>query len=174
MAGPPLRIMAKQQQQKQSPAGQFSDPEMEQIKRYGQALGGAPTDFDEQVEQAINARQRTREANAAKMKAAQTGGSPGLGPTEAEQTLAKQQSALQQQEATAGAASAQQAQAGQSPPATPPPAPVGPEGTETPYSSQAKEVGGAGSPPQQSQDQGPQSQAQTQGPPPAAPGAPGT
>ncbi len=85
------------------PAAQFDDSEMDQIKRYGQALGGQPTDFDEQVESALNERQRAREAGAAKMHAAQTSGSEGLGPTEAEQTLAKQQGALQQQAASAGA-----------------------------------------------------------------------
>ena len=31
-------------------ADQFSDDDMEQIKRYGQALGGHPTDFDDEVE----------------------------------------------------------------------------------------------------------------------------
>src|SRR5258706_7378613 len=118
--------------------------EMDQIKRYGQALGGAPTDFDEQVEAALNKRQRAREAGAAKMHAAKTGGSEGLGPTEAEQALAKQQSALQQQAASTGAQGAAQAQAAQPPGATPPPAPSGPQGSSTPYSSQAGEVGGAG------------------------------
>src|SRR5258706_16414246 len=97
------------------PAEQFGDSEMEQIKRYGQALGGQPTDFDEQVESALNERQRAREANAAKMHAAQTGGSEGLGPTEAEQALVKQRSALQQQAASAGAQGAAQAQGGQPP-----------------------------------------------------------
>ena len=112
VTGPPLpNFMAKKQsqQQKQSnPAEQFSDPEMEQVKRYGQALGGAPTDFDEEVERELEKRGaydriRPQEASAAKMKATQTGGSPGLGPTEAEQQLAKQQQALQQQAASTGA-----------------------------------------------------------------------
>jgi hypothetical protein len=31
-------------------ADQFSDDEMDQIKRYGQALGGGVTPFDEEVE----------------------------------------------------------------------------------------------------------------------------
>jgi hypothetical protein len=31
-------------------ADQFSDDEMEQIKRYGQALNGGATPFDEEVE----------------------------------------------------------------------------------------------------------------------------
>lgn len=139
------------------PAEAFSDPEMEQIKRHGEALGGAPTDFDEEVEKELNVRQRAREAGAAKMHAAQTGGSEGLGPTEAEQTLSQQRNALLQQQATQGAA---QVQGGQSPPATPPPAPTGPQGSTTPYSSQAGAVGGAG-------QVGP-----PQGPPPAPEGAP--
>lgn len=58
------------------PAEQFSDPEMEQIKRFGQALGGQPTDFDKEVERELEKRARAREASAEKMKAAQTGGSP--------------------------------------------------------------------------------------------------
>jgi hypothetical protein len=32
------------------PADQFSDAEMDQVKRFGQALGGAPTSFDEEVD----------------------------------------------------------------------------------------------------------------------------
>src|SRR6266436_2554645 len=95
-----------EKKKKPHPAEQFSDPEMEQVKRYGQALGGAPTDFDEQVETALNERQRAREAGAAKMHAAQTGGSEGLGPTEAEQALAKQRTALQQEAASTGAGAA--------------------------------------------------------------------
>jgi len=138
-------------------AGEFSDDEMEQVKRYGQALGGQPTDFDEEVEQELNARQAAREAGAAKMHAAQTGGSEGLGPTEAEQALIKQRAALQQQAASTDAQGAVQAQGSQPPPPTPPPAPAGPEGTSTPYSSQAGEIGGAGQP-------GPQAE------PPPAPG----
>jgi hypothetical protein len=132
------------EKKKPHPAEQFDDSEMEQVKRYGQALGGAPTDFDEQVENALNERQRAREASAKKMHAAQTSGSEGLGPTEAEQALVKQRSALQQQAAGAGAQSAAQAQGGQPPGPTPPPAPSGPQGSTTPYSSQAGAVGGAG------------------------------
>ncbi len=98
--------MPKKQQPQPNPADQFSDDDMDQIKRFGQALGGAPTDFDEEVEKALDARLRAREASAGKMKAAATGGSAGLGPTEAEQALAKQQSALQQQTAGAGAGAA--------------------------------------------------------------------
>lgn len=92
--------------------------------------------------------QRQHEASYTKMRAAQTGGSPGLGPTEAEQTLAKQQASLQQQAASAGAAGAQQAQAGQSGQPTPPPAPTGSAGVTTPYPAQKGAVGGAGQAPQ--------------------------
>ena len=88
------------------PAEQFSDPEMEQLKHFGQAMGGALTDFDEEVERELDARARAREAGAAKMHAAATGGSSGLGPTEAEQALAKQQNALQQEAASTGAGAA--------------------------------------------------------------------
>jgi hypothetical protein len=49
---------------------------------------------------------RIEETNAKKMRAAQTGGSTGLGPTEVEQALVKQQSALQQQAASTGAGAA--------------------------------------------------------------------
>jgi hypothetical protein len=98
--------MPQKQKQPHPAAGAFSDNEMEQIKRFGQALGGAPTDFDEEVEKELDARAHAREASAGKMKAAATGGSPGLGPTEAEQALAKQRSALQQQAASTGAGAA--------------------------------------------------------------------
>jgi hypothetical protein len=50
-------------------ADQFGDDEMAQIKRYGQALGGQPTDFDEEVEKRL----RVHEANHAKMRATQIG-----------------------------------------------------------------------------------------------------
>lgn len=43
---------------------QFSDDELAQIKRYGQALGGSPTPFDEEVEKHL----RNIEANKKKMK----------------------------------------------------------------------------------------------------------
>jgi hypothetical protein len=33
---------------------EFSDPELEQIKRFGQALVGEPTPFDEEVEYYLN------------------------------------------------------------------------------------------------------------------------
>jgi hypothetical protein len=142
-------------------AGAFSDDEMEQVKRFGQALGGQPSAFDEDVEKAL-AKHYPKEFSAEKMHAAQTGGSTSLGPTEAEQQLAKQQSALQQQAATTGAAAAQQAQAGQSGQPTPPPAPTGSAGVTTPYSAQAGAVGGAGKAPQ---GDGAQTEA-----PPEAPG----
>jgi hypothetical protein len=52
-------------------ADQFSDDDMAQIKRYGQALGGSPTPFDEEVEKYL----RSIETNKKKMKPARTGGS---------------------------------------------------------------------------------------------------
>jgi len=78
--------MPKNQPQPQQPqrhpiAHRFSDEEMEQVQRYGQALSG-PTDFSEEVEKELEKRgayQRAQKRNAAKMRAAQTGGSPGLG-----------------------------------------------------------------------------------------------
>jgi hypothetical protein len=45
-------------------ADQFSDDEMHQLKRYGQALGGKPTPFDEEFEEHY----ARHEANAAKTK----------------------------------------------------------------------------------------------------------
>ena len=47
---------------------------MNQIKHYGQMLGGGVTPFDEAVEEALNKHQAAREAKAKKMRAAQTGG----------------------------------------------------------------------------------------------------
>jgi hypothetical protein len=128
-----------------SAADQFSDPEMEQIQHFGQALGGGVTPFDEEVEHHLQRRLREREANAAKMRAAQTGGASetGLGPTQAEQAQVKQTGALQQQSAAAGAQAAAQAQ-GQQASVAPPPAPVGPQGTTAPYSAQKGAVGGPG------------------------------
>jgi hypothetical protein len=76
------------------------------------------------------------EASAEKMHAAQTGGSPGLGPTEAQANLAKQRAVLQQKAAQQSEVAAQQAQAQQTSP-TPPPAPSGPQGVSQPYPAQA-------------------------------------
>ena len=118
----------------------FSDHEQHVLTQLRPMMGGLD-DEDKEVEARL---QQHAEANAAKMKAARTGGSEGLGPTEAEQALVKQRGALQQQAASAGAQGAAQAQGGQSPGPTPPPAPSGPEGSTTPYSSQAGDVGGAG------------------------------
>jgi hypothetical protein len=64
---------------------QFSDDEMNQIKHYGQMLGGGVTPYDEAVEEALNKRQAAREANAKNMRVAQTGGGDiGLGPSQIE------------------------------------------------------------------------------------------
>jgi hypothetical protein len=91
-----------------------------------------PTDTDMQraAEEPI-----AEEASAAKMHAAQTAGSTGLGPTEAQQALIKQRSALRQQAAGAAAQTAAQAQAGQSA-IVPPAAPSGPAGVTQPYQAQ--------------------------------------
>jgi hypothetical protein len=68
----------KQPQQQQPPqhpiADQFSDPEMEQVQRFGQALGGQPSAFDEEVEKAL-AKHYPKEFSAEKMHAAQSSGS---------------------------------------------------------------------------------------------------
>ena len=149
--------MPDQEQPNQSPADQFTDPEMEQIQRYGQMLGGGPTPFEEAVEAALpklhpgEAEKKKRavqpglpgEAQAQKMRAAQTGGSPSLGPTEAEAALAKQRGMLEQQAAAAGQQQAQQAQR-QQPVSAPPPAPSGPAGVTQPYPAQRGEVGQPG------------------------------
>jgi hypothetical protein len=142
----------EQEDQSHPVADQFSDPEMEQVQRFGQALGGS-TEFDDQVEQALHARgafdrPRPREHGAKKMHQAQTAGSEGLGPSESEQTLAQQKNALLQRQAQTGAAGASQAQQGMGAQPTPPPAPTGPQGVTQPYSSQAGAVGGSGQPPQ--------------------------
>jgi hypothetical protein len=49
----------------------FTDQEMEQIKRFGQALGGAVTPFDEEVELYLARYEEAR------LRAAQNGGSTG-------------------------------------------------------------------------------------------------
>jgi hypothetical protein len=115
-------------------ASQFSDEEMEQIKRYGQALGGKPTPFDEEVQEHLDG----MEANAHKMHAAQTGGGGdvNLAPTEMESTAAKQRGSIAQQTDTQADIQAQKAQAAQAP-TNAPPAPAGPAGTNVPYPAQA-------------------------------------
>jgi hypothetical protein len=145
--------MAKKQKQK-SVADQFSDPEMEQIQRFGEALHGGVTPFDEEVEHHLE--RRAREASAAKMKAAQTGGTA-LGPSEFEQKEVQQQGALEQQMTTQGAAQGAQARAQQTS-VTPPAAPAGPQGTTVPYAAQKGAIG-----PQKGA-------AGAQMPPPSAPG----
>jgi hypothetical protein len=119
----------------QGPADQFSDQEMEGIQKMGQALGGRPTSFDEEVEKHLSG-EAAHEREATKMRAAQTGGGgTGLGPEEEAQLLAKQQQTLQQQAAAQGQQQAAQAQAQQQPHA-PPPAPTGPQGVTQPYPAQ--------------------------------------
>ena len=126
--------MAKQQQKRESPVEEFSPAELSQIQGFGHTLSGTPTDFDKEVAYHL----RTHEANAKKMQAARTGGSP-LGPSEMEQTAAQQQGAMQQQAGIAGQAQATQAQAAQAP-TSPPPAPSGPAGTTQPYPAQRGET----------------------------------
>lgn len=148
----------------QSPADQFSDEEMGQIKHYGEAMGGKPTPFDEEVERRI----AVHEKNYAKMQAAATAGSTGLGPSDIEQSMAKQQAAVQQQTAAQGAQKAQQAQSAQSPPNAPP-APSGPLGVSQPYPAQRGEpAGGTEQPPQGTQETPPPGAGS--GGPPGTPG----
>jgi hypothetical protein len=46
----PEKALAEEPAMIKNPADQFSDDEMAQVKRFGAALGGKPTDFDEEVE----------------------------------------------------------------------------------------------------------------------------
>jgi hypothetical protein len=50
-------------------ADQFSDDEMAQIKRFGEALGGKPTAFDEEVERYLDAMEKNRARAARGQKA---------------------------------------------------------------------------------------------------------
>jgi len=133
----------KAKSQKPSPADQFSDEEMNQIKHYGQMLGGGVTPFDEAVEEALN----KREAGEA---AAQS-----LGPSAMDQAAVKQRGAIQQQAAAQGAVQAAQAQAAQPSP-EPPPAPAGPQGATAPFAAQKGFTGGAGNAPKPAQAATPQ------------------
>lgn len=150
----------KKKQSNEDIASQFSDEEMGQIKRYGEALGGKPTPFDEEVENHLTG----MEANASKMKSAQTGGDVGLGPSDMDTAQVKQRGAMNQQADTQAAAQAAQAQAAQQP-VNAPPAPAGPQGTNVPFAAQQGAVGGSGNT-QQPQDQPPPS------PPPGGPSGP--
>ena len=91
-----------------------------------------PTDADRQRA----AEEPLHKAGYQKMRAAQTDGSTGLGPIEAEAALAKQRGMLEQQAAAAGQQQAMQAQ-GQQPVTQTPPAPSGPQGVTRPYPVQA-------------------------------------
>ncbi len=150
--------MAKKKQSPEDIASQFSDDEMEGIKRYGQALGGKPTPFDEEVEEHLTG----MEANAAKMRAAQTGGGDqSLGPSDIDQTAVKQGQAASRQADQQAAQKAAQAQAAQAP-VNAPPAPSGPVGTTIPFAAQKGATGGAGN-----------TQPPSQAAPPPQPPAPG-
>ena len=132
-------------------ADQFSDEEMEQMKRHGAAqLGG--TQFSDEVEKHL--RRFARERNAKKMKAAQTsGGAEGLGPSQIQTQQADQASALQQENASQGTAKNLEAQAQKIPVEAPSaPGPSG-AGATKPFPAQA----------------GPQPAAPAAPPPPEAP-----
>jgi hypothetical protein len=137
--------MAKQKQSQSTDniAGQFSDEEMEQLKRYGAAqLGG--TDFSEAVERELEKLQRGREASTAKMRTAQMG----LAPSKMETAQVQQTGAMQQGLDVQSQAQATRAQAQQTQP-TPPPAPGGPQGVTQPYAAEAKTPPGPGNMPSQ-------------------------
>jgi hypothetical protein len=125
----------KQSQSSDDIAGQFSDEEMEQLKRYGQALSSGPTPFEEEVEKHLAG----HEAHYAKMRAAQSGGTSedemALAPPEIPQKQEQGQRAAEQRQSAQAAVKAQQAQAAQMP-VTPPPAPSGPAGVSEPYQAQ--------------------------------------
>ncbi len=141
-----------------------SDQQQEALTTIGKMMGPQTDSFDDEVSDQLNAHHQAEhdatdyekefaeiphERGYAKMHAAQTSGSEGLGPTEAEATLAKQRAALQQQAAGARTQQAAQAQGQMSPPATPPAAPAGPQGSQTPYPAQQAKgaIGGAGQAP---------------------------
>jgi hypothetical protein len=90
---------------------QFTDSEMHTLTQLRPMMGG-PDDEDQEVEERLQ--RHAGEASAAKVRGPDQR-SEGLGPTDAEQQLAKQQSALEQQAASSGAAQAAQAQAAESP-----------------------------------------------------------
>jgi hypothetical protein len=112
---------------------EFTDQEQHALVQLRTMMGGE-SDEDKEVEEHL---QRIQEANAAKMHAAQTGGAAtGLGPTEAEAALIKQQAALGQQAAGQSAQAAAQAQVAKAP-IQAPAAPSGPQGVTQPYKVQA-------------------------------------
>jgi hypothetical protein len=151
--------MPKKKQAPEDVAGLFSDEEMEGIKRYGQALGGQPTDFDEEVEKHLAG----HEAHFAKMRAAQTGGaSVPVAPTPIQQQKVKQTDTLQQQADVQGQAAAQAAQAAQAQGSGILPSDNAPAAQQAPS-------GKAPPPPPQAQMQAPPP---APGGPPAAPEAP--
>jgi hypothetical protein len=111
---------------------------------------------------------RQEEANARKMRAAQTGGGEqSLGPSQMDQAQVKQRGAMSQQAALQAAQQAQQAQGAQQP-VTAPAAPAGPAGTTTTFPAQQGAVGGSGNLQQPQQDPTPAPDGQPpgeQGPP---------
>lgn len=142
----------------------FSPEEMTQVQQHGKALLGEPTDFDEAVEAHLN--EPRGEQNAAKMRAAQTGGGDqSLGPSDIDQAAVKQGQAMNKQADTQAAQQAAQAQAAQVP-VNAPPAPSGPQGSTIPFPAQKGAVGGPGNAPQPPQGAPPSSQPPPGGPPP--------
>ena len=125
-------------------ADQFSDEEMGQIGHMGRMMSGGVTPFDEEVQKHLD-RREAEEANASKMKAAQTGGAsdPSLAPSEMDQAQIKQRGAMDQNADLQAAQQAQQAQAAQQP-VNAPPAPTGPAGTTSSFPAQQGSVGGGG------------------------------
>src|SRR5215475_4895915 len=100
--------MAKQQPQG-NPADQFSDQDMEQLKHYGEALGGNPTAFEEAVEAHLMGGTdagHAHEASYEKMRAAQEG----LAPSDIEQAQSRSQPVIAQKQAQQSAQAASQAQ----------------------------------------------------------------
>ena len=158
---------------KSSPADQFSDDEMEQMKRYGMASLGGTSDshldspaFSEGVQNELDKLDR-QEANAAKMKAAQTGGGDiGMGPSDMDQAQVKQRGSMQKQADVQDAQQAAQAQGSQAP-LVAPAAPSGPAGDTSTYPAQKGAVGGGGNAQQPGQTPPP-----PQGPPPGPGGPP--
>ena len=127
----------------------LTDRQKAMLVQLGQMMGPHMDEFDQRV-QALHDKRHQAEHDATdyekefsherlygKMKQAQTGGAgPGLGPTEAEAALQKQQATLAQQTAAQQQQMATQAQGQQTSP-TPPTAPSGPQGVTQPYPAQA-------------------------------------
>jgi hypothetical protein len=141
------------------PKPQFTSAESAHLKDAGRAFVGDPTPFDEETQEHL-ADHFAHEASAGKERAAQTGGSIGLGPSAMDRVSIQQRAALAQQAATQGAVQAAKAQAAQSP-VNAPPALGGAVGSTIPFPAQKDSQGQPG---------GPISPPGPMPPPPAAPG----